>query len=285
MSSVPLHILKSLVDQIQAQPFVRQQRTRGLLQPSAAAPIVTGWDQRLLEYAYAKRNTPSLHDVYSFRSTIRQALTNAVRSVPNWHAITNPSHLPPGVDVLLQSEAARIFSWGGLRAVPFTDTWKVVKSAILGAQVHAAPMSSGWTKVASFATDHTTLPQTIWDSRVSTSIVHRLDAILVDAGTTPGSPAPYRDVMIVPGRGGSRPRPTHLDWNTAYPYRHWKAHFEGSEIVRDIVKILNTPGGGYPRVPVIQDGNNGWTICGVKSPKASDWDVFSVGLVLFMDGY
>jgi hypothetical protein len=56
-------------------------------------------------------------------------------------------------------------------------------------------------------------------------------------------------------------------------YGTWAAHFGGSALVRDIVSILNNPRYGYPRMP---------QPAGVP---AIDWDVFGVGLVLFMDGY
>lgn len=176
----------------------------------------------------------------------------------------------------IEKLAEEVCVWGGVPKKSSADTWKVVKSAALGSRHHAAPMDSGWTKVASFASIG--LPkagcpgteQTIWDSRVSISIIQRLDGLLVRNGFSPGSITPCPNLKMVSGMGGTRPRKLVLHWRSGAC--DWPAHFAGSEVVREIRDILNDTKNRYPRMPL-------------PNGKSGDWDVFGVGLVLFMDGY
>jgi hypothetical protein len=135
-------------------------------------------------------------------------------------------------------------------------------------------MNSGWTKVAALATaflegEPDRSPHVIWDSRVSTSIVVRLDQMLI------GRPADvprrtFPDIGVVPGQGGKRrwPQPLHQSWARAY--RSWPAQEAGSLLVREIRDQLNR--GDYGWMPLPDGGEGRWTIRGVES-------------VLFMDGY
>lgn len=147
---------------------------------------------------------------------------------------------------------------------------EVVKSAVTGMQHGGAPMDSGWTKVASFATDGLPNSQTIWDSRVSTSVICRIDDILHCNQMSPSKFPCLTNLRVVLGQGGTRPRSLHHQW--AKGACIWPTHFAGSEIVRKMVDCLNNPSNEYPPMP---------QPTGLPKP----WDVFGVGLVLFMDGY
>ena len=132
-----------------------------------------------------------------------------------------------------------------------------------------ANMNSGWTKVAAFATAgfeeiEDGRPQAIWDSRVATAVLSRLESVVpahVDiAELFPG-------VGTVPGRGGTRPREQLRKWPSGYG--SWRGQVAGSRVVRDIRDILNEEGYGLPQ---LEGGPTKWTTRNVE-------------MVLFMDGY
>lgn len=135
-------------------------------------------------------------------------------------------------------------------------------------------MNSGWTKVAAFATAHLEgldggTPQVIWDSRVATSVIGRLDRILA-ADTQEDPRAIFPDIGTVPGQGGTRPREFAMVWPVGY--RRWATQISGSALVREIRDVLNERDNLYPHMP-LSDGSTGrWTTRGVE-------------MVLFMDGY
>jgi hypothetical protein len=134
------------------------------------------------------------------------------------------------------------------------------------------PMNSGWTKVAAMATAFleghpSRVPHVIWDSRVTTSLVTRLEDLLLEDGVSDPSYL-FPHIVPAPGRGGSRPRKTRLGW--AHAYMSWPSQFAGSSLVREIRDILNRE--SYPAMPAPDGGTTPWTIRGVES-------------VLFMDGY
>lgn len=168
-----------------------------------------------------------------------------------------------------------ILTWGGVtRQAAFSEaTVEVVFRRALGiAGGEAAPMNSGWTKVAAMATaflegEVDRAPHVIWDSRVSTSIVWRLDRRLAGSQGADAKRS-FPGLGVVAGRGGTRPRRLDLRW--AHPYGRWWGQEAGSAMVREIRDVLNEGGHGWMPLP---DGAEGkWTIRGVES-------------VLFMDGY
>ncbi|MDF1521755.1 MAG: hypothetical protein P1P87_02910 [Trueperaceae bacterium] len=125
----------------------------------------------------------------------------------------------------------------------------------------AAPMNSGWTKVAALATaflegDGERAPHVIWDSRVSTSIVDRLEPVLDARGSAPRKALP--GIGPVAGRGGTRPRPTKLRWSTGYG--KWRAQESGSAFVRRVRDVLNEGGNGW--MPLPTGGEGRWTVRG-----------------------
>jgi hypothetical protein len=194
----------------------------------------------------------------------------------DWNVVKARTDLDPADYANLLILATNVRTWGGVpRPRAFADAWKVIKSAVLNACHHHAPMNSGWTKIASFATDGAPNAQTIWDSRVSTSVIWRLDRILAANGLTRDDILRHYALGLVAGRANGAGQPRARSYKlTGWPngYGKWSCHLAGSELVRDIVKILNAPSSGYPLMP--QPGG-----------KLVPWDVFGVGLVLFMDGY
>jgi hypothetical protein len=171
------------------------------------------------------------------------------------------------------SWAQEVFTWGGTRQRnPVTDVkvHQTLENAVSNCIRHpGAPMNSGYTKLASFATDHREdvpggIPQVINDSRVATSLTHRLDTILQKKGILPSSVFPELGTVNV-GRGGTRPRQLALAWPTAYG--SWKGQFAATQVVMAIRDILNADLESYP------------------PEQSSRWTVRMVEAVLFMDGY
>ena len=255
---------EALVKWIQYDPY----------HPPMGRPPVIGWDQRINTYAYATRANPvAWPAVYLHVGPMISGLAGIIRSY-TWSAVGSVAHLTPTDNTALKRLAKKVCEWGGVRQKRgYADAWKVIKSAVLGAQYHGAPMNSGWTKVASFATDGAANSQTIWDSRVATSLIWRLDRILHASSLTPPSVLTHYAIGYVPGRAYRPGSLRHRTYNYHWPsgYRKWSCHLAGGQLVRDMVKVLNDPAKGYPRMP---------TPAGGTAP----WDVFGVGLVLFMDG-
>ena len=170
------------------------------------------------------------------------------------------------------SWANAVLKWGGVPQ-------KIVTAQIVGSVIDAAmsrnpnlaPMNSGWTKVAAFATAHLEREggaNAIWDSRVSWSIVRRADEILFDAGLR-SIPLWLSAIGKVPGRGGTRwSHQLKLPWPMAY--RLWDSHFAATDLIHDIRDELN---------------RSDWAKSSNRSGPAEIWTTRSVEMVLFMDGY
>src|SRR5208282_1143804 len=122
--------------------------------------------------------------------------------------------------------------------------FEVACNATAGRIVFAsALMNSGWTKVASFASEAALSAletQAIWDSCVSTAIILNLDQIV-----DPSSPALANlELRVIPGRGGSRPAVQSALRSKGWRYgwggsRAWAAHFAGAKIVKAVCGVLN----------------------------------------------
>ena len=253
--------LEALVRDIEAQPFQRVYRKRAFGAP------VTGWDARLHAYfwpapAQGYRETAAgMQDIVPTARRLAEALAE--------HGTWDAGEQQRAIEL-----AHAIFTWGGVPQDPQTVTARsvqdVVRAALDNDAKARAHMNSGWTKVAAFVTDHvdgreTGRPQAIWDSRVATSIVGRLDGLL-PAGMDPATLFP--GIGTVPGRGGTRPRALSRRWPSGY--KTWAGQVAGSQVVRDIRDILNN--GAYPQMPLPDGGVGKWTTRGVE-------------MVLFMDGY
>lgn len=172
--------------------------------------------------------------------------------------------------------ATRIFSWGGTRQKS-PVTWQKVRHTLTNAvfnrvEHRAAPMNSGYTKVASFGTAYLDgetgrAPQVINDSRVATSLTWRLEKILQEHGWLPANLFPGLG-KVEAARGGTRPRPLVMDWLDAY--QRWSGQFAATAVVLAMKDILNQ-NDSFPKMP-FGEQEMPWTVRGVEA-------------VLFMDGY
>lgn len=252
--------LRALVRDIHTDPYQPVYRRRAFGQP------VVGWDARLSAYFWpAPRHgyvetRRAMHSLTE--SSARLARTLAERG--SWSAAEQAQ----AVEL-----AHAVFKWGDVpqdsETVTAATVQAVYEAALSDDPKAKANMNSGWTKVAAFATAHLEeenggRPQVIWDSRVATAIVARLERVVPDhveiADLFPG-------VGTVRGQGGTRPRQPVRKWPSGYA--SWRGQIAGSRLVRDIRDILNSEGYSLPQ---FEGGPVRWTTRDVE-------------MVLFMDGY
>jgi hypothetical protein len=254
-------LVRAYVDSVQAAPH--QPRHRRV---PHGDPVV-GWPARAASYFWP-------HPVMDLRAT------HEVLSPWFEEAGKLSEQLGDGWNHENRRRAAilawQMLSWGGVtRQKGFGElvVEEVFRRALGLPGGTRAPMSSGWTKVAALATaflegDPERSPHVIWDSRVSTSLVDRLEPVLVERGLDPSAVA--LGIGLVEGQegAGTRPRPRLLKWPRGS--RKWTAQEAGSAFVRRVRDVLNE--GGYGRMPLPTGGEGLWTVRGVEC-------------VMFMDGY
>ncbi len=184
---------------------------------------------------------------------------------------------PPTPDVWSDADrntalelAKKIFAWGGVREKDPTpeEVFQVVCNAKSSKEIFPdAPMNSGWTKVAAFASEASGNPQAIWDSRVSTGIIENLQQMI------PSRPS-IKDfqLRLIPGRGGYRQQRQGAlrdrGWRYGWGSRPWITHFAGSRLITRICEMLNAEIAKYGA----PHGHHKWAIRTVE-------------MALFMEGY
>jgi len=248
--------LVALIHAAELQPTYRKK--------PFGAPI-RGWPARLHGYFWPAPAHGYAHVTAGLEKLLAEAEVLALAAPHCWDAPLQKRAV---------SFAQAVFAWGSVPQDEETVTAAYILQVFLAAlennPLASAPMNSGWTKVAAFATAHlerTGLPHVIWDSRVATAIIHRIEQTLAE-DVDPASVAPA--IGTVPGRGGSRPRPLKLRWRGGY--QRWDTQVAGSALVRRMRDVLNDPSFGYPAMPLPDGGTGPWTTRGVE-------------MVLFMDGY
>jgi len=256
-------IVNKLVDWVHTDTFQAHYRKK----PVGAE--VVGWAERLRTYFW-----PSPDIGYGETHEKTKVLESRFKELRGAYEAGRALSAAESYKLLVLAE--EIFQWGGVPQNDVTDgkCSKSIRNALAGKIVCPdAPMNSGWTKVTSFVTQHLEglagqHPQVIWDSRVSTAIIHRLDRMCINVPDVPQRLFP--GIGTVSGRGGTRPRSLSLRWPNGY--QSWTSQFAGSLLVQEIKEILNATATPYPAMPH-PDGTSGpWTSRGVE-------------MVLFMDGY
>jgi hypothetical protein len=255
------NFIQDFVDYVHVDQFQPKYRGRNY------GGLVSGWSNRLNSYFWPKP-TINLHNTLSSLAVLNTHAAGFMGSL---------SAFPVNQQADLINWADQIFKWGGVPQPPFNyiDVLDVLSSVNVGHTVNSARMNSGWTKVASFASEVLAPSQhlVIWDSRVAHSLVTRFEFMLVAANYPINAmPEELKGVGYVRGRGGNRK--TYI-YNTARwtdGYKSWPAIFKGSEIVRLIRDDLNTR----------RDEKNNLKF---PCPVDGGWTVRLVEMVLFMDGY
>jgi hypothetical protein len=247
------NLAAKIVDQIDREPFQPGYRGRPV------GPPVCGWPARLESYFWPNPTFGVQENLARLRPLGARAATLAQREGLVWGDTDRDAALSLALDV---------FSWGRVpqRDITVRKVHDVFKAALEGVVVDGTPMNSGWTKVAAIATMHleeSNGSHVIWDSRVSNSLVTRLDYVLAQNGVT-AIPLDLGRLGEVPGRGGSRRKLSRkLRWPDAY--RRWDSQFAATKFVQAIRDELNDRG-------IIANG-------------AERWSMRAVEMVLFMDGY
>lgn len=244
---------------------------------------ISSWRKRLGSYSW---RGSSAEETLDLLRRIESPMKPIFRSIYDQKALVKKDY------TALSAFAGSVFSWGGVTNVNAkrAENGSLVESVIQAALFWdvsdlSAPMNSGWTKVGAIATEfreqHGGIPQIIFDSRVSASLLSRVEQVLVDTGVKSGEspyehlPTELRALGYVPGRGGSRrqkngTREFQLKWMNRY--RRWDAQFSASRLVDSIKNHLNSNPGSHDRMPFSNFDDRRWSARGVE-------------MVLFMDGY
>jgi hypothetical protein len=277
MPKLPVHpkrndFIEALVQWIQDEPYQLFKIYKGNTQEHS--PLVNGWDHRLTLYSYANSNTKRHYqaDYATTKALLAKCkpLAKSLKTRGMWTIKEQNEAEQLAVEI--------IEKWGGIRAKQnksaerVESVFRIANGMPLIAGHKAPPMNSSWTKVAAFASGRN--GHVIWDSRASASVTWRLDQL--QTSNSKGTKTNLFDKLtLVKANGrGTRDRSVLLAW--AKPEGSWDEQTEATRIAKEIVNVLNDPLNGYPRMPIPD-------IKGRYRP--SDWDVWGVGQVLFMDGY
>lgn len=258
--------MKALVAWIAEDPF------QPLYQRKPVGEAISGWDQRLKAIFWPK---PRMG--YTELSHISSPLL--------YRAGLIGKGVDDGVEWSYEDKqlaiktANEIFLLYGVpqREVTAENIERVIRAAVEENGESSAKMNSGWTQVAAFATHFLEAvegrtPLVVWNSRIATSIISRLDFLLVEAGcSSPESLFP--NIGTVPGWGGTRPRIFSLDWPSGY--RQWSTQIAASKLVVNMRDILNTSTDNqgnrlYPRMPLAGGDRGLWTVRGVQMVLSQD---------------
>lgn len=226
---------------------------------------VKGWDARLRAYFWPNPGIGVAQTEKLLQPILDccKALAETVQQGRPWTNIEQNSSV---------TVANEIFKWGGVPQDPFkvipNNIRNVFEAALTGKVPSGTPMNSGWTKVAAFATAHLVDGQVIWDSRVSASIVRRLDSIF-RKNELKSIPPAYEGIGLIAGQGGTRKNPPKLNFHWRNGYGRWDAQLIGSAFVHEVRRYLN---------------DSQRKISG-PAVKKRDWTVRCVEMVLFGDGY
>jgi hypothetical protein len=248
-------LIAALVDEVERDSYQAHYRLRPVGTP------LTGWSERLRGYFWPSPAFGFVRTMSELAPLLAEGRTLAEALRP-WDKPT---------ELLSVAFAQQVFRWGGVpqREVTWETVDRVIQSAI-NSRIEGAPMNSGWTKVAAFSTAHlegVDRSQAIWDSRVSWSLVRRIDRILCKAGWRE-VPMWLQHIGKVGGRGGTRWKaPVTLTWPNAYA--SWRSQIAASCLIREIRNQLNKQGLLAPQ----------------PTGSTGAWTVRAVEMVLFMDGY
>ena len=229
-----------------------------------------GWGSKLESYRYAGMN----EDVSSLQHLLHFSNLTA-RPFKELCQAENIDWEDADTRRKLELEAESICIWGGVsQGRGYKDAWKVAKSAIQGIAEPDAPMNSGWTKVAAFASDGRENEQTIWDSRVAVSVINRINSALdaLDMSRDAQLLKWLGEIRIVPSQSNERneliQQLKQRRWKVGSC--DWRSHFRGSAIVRRMTTRLRGLQIPFPE--------------GLPEEFGTQWNVFTVGMALFMDG-
>lgn len=259
---------KALVAWIEEDPFTPMY----LRQPVGEA--VSSWHNRLEAFFWPKPRNGLMQVCHSADALMYRAelLARGIERGEAWSEDDKKTAVKTAEEIFLQAGVPQ-------RDVTWQNVYGVMKAAIFEEVDSKAKMNSGWSLLASFATHWLNgmegrTPMVCWNSRTSTSIISRLDFLMVEAGHQELANR-FANIGTVMGVGGTRPRQTSLNWPEGY--RNWQTQVAASQFVNLMVHHLNTARNAngsliYEPMPIPTGGRAPWSIQGVQ-------------LVLFHDGY
>lgn len=259
---------KAIVAWIDEDPFTP------MYQRAPVADSVSSWHDRLESFFWPKPRNGLMQVSHSADALMYRAelLAKGIEDGIEWDEEDKELAVKTTEEIFLQAGTPQ-------KEVTWENIYAVMKTALSKDVNSNAKMNSGWSLLASFAThwlskheDRT--PMICWNSRVSTSILSRLDFLMVEAGYESLEDR-FPNLGTIPGWGGTRPREMSLTWPSGY--RSWETEIAVSEFVNMMVHCLNheTNDDGslkYAQMPIPTGGRAPWSMQGVQ-------------LVLFSDGY
>lgn len=258
----------ALVAWIDEDPFTP------MYQRHAVGEAVSSWHDRLENFFWPKPRNGLMQVSHSADALMYRAeiLARGIEDCIEWSDDDKELAVKTTEEIFLQAGTPQ-------KEVTWENVYAVMKAAITKDPNSGAKMNSGWSLLASFATHWLNntegrTPMICWNSRVSTSIISRLDFLLVEAGYQ-SLENRFPNLGIVQGWGGTRPRETSLSWPDGY--RSWETEIAASEFVNLMVDCLNNSKKDdgslrYAQMPIPTGGRAPWSMQGVQ-------------LVLFSDGY
>ena len=259
---------RAIVAWIDEDPFTP------MYQRHPVGEAVSSWHDRLEAFFWPKPRNGLMQVSHSADALMYRAeiLAKGIDDGIDWSAEDKEMSVKAANEIFLQAGVPQ-------REVTWQNVYEVMKAAINSDTESSAKMNSGWSLLASFAShwlngDSERAPMVCWNSRVATSIISRLDFLMVEAGFD-GHEGRFDSIGLVPGIGGTRPRETSLTWPDGY--RSWKTQIAASRFVNLMVHCLNNDKNDdgslkYQQMPIPTGGSAPWSIQGVQ-------------LVLFSDGY
>ncbi len=258
----------ALVAWIEEDPFTP------MYQRQPVGESVSSWHNRLERFFWPKPRNALMQVSHSADALMYRAeiLAKGIENGKEWSQADKDMAVKTANEIFLQAGVPQ-------KSVTWETVHAVMSAAIKADSSSKAKMNSGWTLLASFAThwlnnkeDRT--PMVCWNGRVSSSIISRLDFLLVEAGYKQLGDR-FKHIGTIPCIGGTRPRETSLDWPSGY--RRWESQVAASKFVKLMVDCLNNEKNEdgslkYEAMPIPTGGRAKWTIQGVQ-------------LVLFSDGY
>ncbi|MCO7226006.1 hypothetical protein [Pleionea sp. CnH1-48] len=260
--------IRALVAWVDEDPF------QPMYQRKPVGDAVSGWHDRLLAFFWPKPRTGYLEYSHIVSPVLYRAgvLAESVETDYQWNYQERELAVKVANEVFLVAGVPQ-------REVTWQNVREAVKAALTADVNSKAKMNSGWTYLACLATAHLEgkegrLPMVCWNSRSASSIISRLDFLLVEAGVEELGDR-FAHIGLVPGWGGTRPREYSLKWQGGY--RSWHTQVAASQLVQKICHFLNT-----------EKNDNGelkYKPMPTAGGKHCPWTTRGVQLVLFSDGY
>ena len=259
---------KAIVAWIEEDPFTP------MYQRQSVGEAVSSWHDRLEAFFWPKPRNGLMQVSHSADGLMYRAeiLAKGIEDGVEWSDEDKEMAVKTTDEIFLQAGVPQ-------SGVTWQNVYSVMKAAISSDSDSKAKMNSGWSLLASFAThwlnnqdDRT--PMLCWNSRVATSIISRLDFLMVEAGYE-SHEGRFESIGIIPGVGGTRPRKYSLKGPIGY--RSWKTQVAASRFVNLMVHCLNNEKN--------EDGTLKYEAMPIPTGGRAPWSIQGVQLVLFSDGY